>query len=400
MRLAKRNYNISDANLIQYAKIVHQKAIQDKNLFATYDTTFTDSRLTQLQTQIQAAEAELPNYVFASQQRTLTEDLNDMMAEARRHYRFLKAFLSQVVFVEMPHKLAAFGLKQFRKVRQSYKDMIVFLKALNAANQQYSEVLLQKGLPQHFLDATQNIYEKLETALVAQRLFKREKAFQTTQRIGIFNELYRQVKIIRDLAKIVYDDDASRLFLYLLPQKRAKQQAIIEVEVMEVLPKTELIVLDKKMLENSDETAEIVLENRGETDIFLQVSNEKQAIETEKIAVAVENLAEKTAILETATKDFEQETAVLETENENLAEETIVLETATKDFEQEIEKNVETHSNVSEKNSNETQAVVVLSPQEKYVVKQDFFTNYKGFNTLSVVNQTVAAAFLAISIYD
>lgn len=220
MEKHERNYKLPDAVLLEVAERMNTSLVQHIDDFTTFDTTFGNTYPAELTAALQEISTIDTDQVVIDQMAELTEKLDQAMASCNKAFRTI-AFFVKKAFPDSAAKQNQFGLNDMRKARQSQANLVLFMENLARQVEAHKDKLIEQGCNEQLINGLPTLAQELKTANVEQEVFKKERGLITQERIEKMNNLYRLMKPIHDIARIVYADDPALLDTFTIPAPKS-----------------------------------------------------------------------------------------------------------------------------------------------------------------------------------
>lgn len=214
--ILRRNYRITDAEMLERAKTCRLYFEEDKADFTAFAAPFADPYSPDWLALIAVAEAELSDESIVDVQVGLTDVVESFMVDSRKHYQDIKFFIERAY----PENLAIqneFGADDYDTARQSQAKMLGFLKQLHHTAEKYKVDLIAAGYDQPRIDEIATLKDRLDTSNQEQEQYKGNRGVLTQERVDKNNAVWAIFKEVCKAGKRVYVDDYAKYQRYLLP---------------------------------------------------------------------------------------------------------------------------------------------------------------------------------------
>ena len=263
-KIIVRNYNMTDADLIEDATTKEGHLTENLVDFTNFDTTLDESKLTELRDLLTEARAILSDNIIIDNQAEKTEIVINLMEQCRKQYGKLSYFIKKA-FPESPATRNKFGENDYSKVRKTQSKMIFFMEDLAATAVKYSAELISAGAKQEYIDRTVQLSEELTQANKGQEMYMDTRPMLTEERIIIFNKIWGILQQLSKAAKIIYEGQIAKMKLFLIPQRSVKHKD----DTQHIGPGELQISID----EGIEQDLYIKLENTGTVNLTFYVAD-------------------------------------------------------------------------------------------------------------------------------
>jgi hypothetical protein len=211
-----RKFPFSDAELLEHAPTVVSFLPDDINDFSTFDSTFGQSTIDNLQGAITAAEGTKTDDVIIDEQAAFTKTVDQKMDACKSAYKTVSYFV-QKVYKNNKAIRNQFGLNDYKKVRNNHAKMIVFMRSLAETTNKYLAELIAGGMNENVATSLPTLKQELFDANNNQEMFKKQRGKFTQERVEKMNLLYDELLPISNAARIIYANNPAQLAKYVLP---------------------------------------------------------------------------------------------------------------------------------------------------------------------------------------
>lgn len=213
----RRDYTISDAEMLNETKIKLQCYIDDRADFEDFDNqVFSLNYQQDWQTAISIAEQTIDDESVLDQQSQLTATIEDKMVACRAFFQKQVKYFIEKAFPTQPLIWNEFGYNDYDKARLSAKEMVRFMRKLHIFMQKYQNQLLAANFPTSKISLAETLRVELDTILTAQEYFIASRPTLTQERINKLNKVYSYTAQVCRVGKILYDDNPAKYQRYLI----------------------------------------------------------------------------------------------------------------------------------------------------------------------------------------
>lgn len=212
-----RDFNISDADLIEHAETVVATLPSDMPSFTAFDSTLTAEYIPQLQGVIADAKDYPTDDVMIDEMAEQTLVVENAITSCYDDYKTIAYFVRKA-FSENPAIRNQFGLNDIEQARKSQPKMVIFMESLAKTAAKYQEQLIGAGCKQELISGLPEKAATLNEVNIAQEKFKNDRAINTQDRVRVLNQVYQLLQPLHDAATIIYRDDPVRFSIYTMPQ--------------------------------------------------------------------------------------------------------------------------------------------------------------------------------------
>ncbi|MFN0200015.1 MAG: hypothetical protein ACKVTZ_00760 [Bacteroidia bacterium] len=212
----------SQSHALQYARTLVQIVTQKLLAFSTFDVQrFTAQFLTDFSLAINEAENVQDDETVLDQQSIKTQEVEDMMVQARKQFQELKYFV-QKTFPNNANVWNKFGFDDYNDVRANAVKMIPFLLKVYKVADENRAALNVQGCPDARIDAFNTAYQALIHVVTEQDLSKNDRPVITQARRKALDFLFDNfVTPVREVGKLIYAEDAAMYAQFLLPKRNS-----------------------------------------------------------------------------------------------------------------------------------------------------------------------------------
>lgn len=263
-----RNYNGSDAYLLETANVIGNLLTTDLAVFTAFDSTMDAGFVSAFQTKIENALHFSSDGVITDQQAQKTVNVLNLMKAAKEKYQDVKYFAGKA-FPDNEEVRNELGFNDIGKAKTKQTEMIVFLDELFAACTKYETELVNAGMPTSIIPSIDNLRVSLMNANTNQESFIKSRPVLTSQRIDLLNSVYQTLMQINEAAQIVFrgNEAKQKMFIYLAGTSGGEENQIIT----KILPPN----IATELLNVPYDAARIfILSNTGNNPIFVFLSDD------------------------------------------------------------------------------------------------------------------------------
>lgn len=221
----KRNYSISDPDMIQDARTKRETYSEDVADFTAYDPDFDDAYGIAFEAAIDTAEATDDDETITDQQIQLTNAVTTEMNKCREKFQDSKPFVVKAFPADVAIQ-NEFGFNDYKKAQDDQAVFTKFMLKFHKVATKYKVPLIAKNYTQLMIDAILTRYEALRDADIAQELFIKNRPVITQDRIQKMNAAWEIEKVICTAGKRVYKNNFAKYQRYLLPPGEEAAEAL------------------------------------------------------------------------------------------------------------------------------------------------------------------------------
>jgi hypothetical protein len=212
----------SQSHALQYSRTLLQVLIQNLSAFSAFDSQrFTAQFTTDFAAAILVAENIQDDETVLDQQSIKTQEVEDIMIEARRQFQELKYFV-QKTFPNNTNLWNKFGFDDYNDVRSSAVKMIPFLLKVYKLADEHRISLNVQGCTSVRIDDFLLLYKQLADAVTDQDITKNDRPVITQARKKALDELFdNYVTPTRDVGKLIYMTNYAMYIQFLLPKRQS-----------------------------------------------------------------------------------------------------------------------------------------------------------------------------------
>ena len=212
-----RLYTVRDDIMLAAANAMHGQYVIDKADFEGYNIVmFPITFQAAMLAKIQAASTALTDDVVIDQMAAETVEVGAKLAECISHYLKMKPTI-ELAFPNNPSIWNQFGFNDFKQYRGSHTKMIKFMKMLFEVSTLHSAALIAAGYTAPKIAAIETLATELEAEEKEQEMAIKNRPVMTFDRINLYNEVWKDMRIINRGSKAVYQGNYGKLNQYELP---------------------------------------------------------------------------------------------------------------------------------------------------------------------------------------
>jgi hypothetical protein len=212
-----REFNISDAELLEHADTIAATLPDDMPAFTAFDSTITAEFIPQLQEVISIAKDFPTDSVLIDEMAEQTLRVEQVLNLCYEDYKTIAYFVRKA-FADNPAIRNQFGLNDIDKARKSQPKMVVFMQSLSKTAAKYTEQLAASGCKEELITGLPEKAAALNEVNIEQEKFKNNRAIVTQDRVRALNQVYRQLQPLHNAAALIFRDDPVRYGIYTMPQ--------------------------------------------------------------------------------------------------------------------------------------------------------------------------------------
>ncbi len=211
-----RDYNISDAILLEHSEGLVEVIDNNISEFTKFDTTIGSDYSASIKRSIDDVYGVKSDNVIVDEMSAKTDLLLSVLGECNKAYITI-AFFVRKAFPGDRNMANIFGANDIANVRKNQERMVPFMHTLEKNVAEYRDALITAGCNETVINSLPELRNKLLRANNDQELFKNERNVHTRERIVRLNALYKKVVIISEIARIIFADNEPLLKRYRLP---------------------------------------------------------------------------------------------------------------------------------------------------------------------------------------
>lgn len=211
-----RLFGASDAQMLEFARLVHNYATTDITDFTNFDPDFDPAYFDDFLTAIENAENFSSDNQLIDVLAQLTLDVEAKMKECRQFFQAMKHFIEKA-FPNKPGTWNEFGYNDYDRSRQVQVRMIQFMLDLHESATKYSTQLIDAKFDATRIAEIQTLAQELQTLNTQQEAAKGGRSTASNDRVILLNHAWAITQFVRKAAKIIYMNNWGKWQLYLLP---------------------------------------------------------------------------------------------------------------------------------------------------------------------------------------
>lgn len=212
-----RHYQIPDADMFQQSRVVREFFLLDKAAFQAAVPTFADPFGADWLTSIQASEAYETDETRTDIQHQETEEVLQLMAEARKTYNTAKLYV-KLAYADNQSNFNRFGFNDYEAAANSQAKMVVFLRNLYKQCNADSALFVTKGWNLPAIAAIETLANDLAANNTDQDFMIKDSSLDTRSRVDQYNATFEFWEKVNMASKVVFYDDPLKLNIYNLPE--------------------------------------------------------------------------------------------------------------------------------------------------------------------------------------
>lgn len=228
--LEKREYNISDPYMLEFAKDIHTFATEDLADLVTFDPDFVAAFLTAYELAINDAEAVPSDEQVENVITQMTEDVEVQMGVCRKKYQDAKYFIERA-FPKDKATWDEFGYDRYNKARNIQPKLIEFMRDFHGAAVKHAAQLGTVNYTAALILDIKTQTDLLDSLNRAQNAYANNRPQITKERILKHNAVWNTATRICTAGKTVYQDNYAKFKRYLLPASDETEQFILKGKV-------------------------------------------------------------------------------------------------------------------------------------------------------------------------
>ncbi len=215
----KRIYNFSDVILLEYAEHIVKSIQDDIDKFTTFDKNFTVVSVDEIRQTIDSIYNIKTDNVIRDELAELTARVNSSLNSCYSCYKGIIYFAEKAFPDNLPiHN--QFGKNDIAKAKSNQFTMIMFMENIEKVAAKYRAELIKEGCGESLLDSISEYKKALLESNRLQESYKKERAIITQDRLVACNSLYKKLRPVNEISKIIFANDPARLLKYALPSSK------------------------------------------------------------------------------------------------------------------------------------------------------------------------------------
>ena len=211
-----RHFKITDAEMIQFSRVMLTQFERDKLRFSQSDTCFNDPFCDDWLDAIQSAESAEQDGAVQNEMARLTGIVDEKMEACRIHFQGMKYYIEKA-FPNNSAVCSAFGYGKYDGARLSEIKLLLFMKSLHAEAVKNKVALINAGFNQAKIDMIETLHGELMAANQEHAAYKQNRPVFTQNRIMELNAAWDFFSRVNKASKIVFADNYAKFRQYQLP---------------------------------------------------------------------------------------------------------------------------------------------------------------------------------------
>lgn len=226
-QVIKRLFSITDAYMLEFARVLRLIFIEDQPAFSAKDSNFSPPFETEWLTVIETAENEPTDELRKDQLRQLTETVLQKMTDCRDNFQDAKRYIKKA-FPDNKIIWDEFGFNDYDSVERKQPEMIQFMKRFHNTALKYASELAQPNVNFDAVKVAEILarHNALNDANNAQEKFKKELPVHTQNRINKMNAVWNICTDVCDVGKSIFKNNPAKYHQYLLPPSEEKPDVL------------------------------------------------------------------------------------------------------------------------------------------------------------------------------
>ena len=229
MTKVNRNYSMTDAVMLETAKIKHQFFVNDMIRFGAFDPDFNARWSQDWLDAIKEAELSIKDVSVVGEQAQQTEKVLAVLDRCAAKVREVRFFVKKA-FPGNQTVLREFGLHHFNAVRNAQAQMIQLMQIIHGRSLKYDNELGEVNYTAAHIDEIRLLKEELNAANHAQEMFKGSRPALTQERIKLLNKVWTCTRQACEAGKIIFAGDKARHDRFLLPAGSSASEEEEDIE--------------------------------------------------------------------------------------------------------------------------------------------------------------------------
>jgi len=219
-----RKYKCPDSTMLDGADVIQTLYVEDELIFQGYNIImFPVTFKTIFLAKITAARNVLKDMVVVDGQKEETEEVTEMMKECMAYFQIMKPVIT-FTFPNKPALWDKFGFNDYENSRRSQGRMVQFMEMLVSTTEEYKVELIAKGYTQLKIDKGAALAEAIRQEQTEQEHAKKDRPYETQERIIIMNACWDVMVYVTSAAKAVFYGNFAKLHQYILPEGSSYEQ--------------------------------------------------------------------------------------------------------------------------------------------------------------------------------
>lgn len=228
MKNIQRKFRVSDETLIEHAEKINSLLTLHHEKFLEFnEVKYSENYLSYIESEIsRAKESVLDSPLLENQ----TAKSSKIKKKSRELITTLQHIRIHVVdtFEENPTKVEEFNLSKITARAANTDSFISYCKEVLETTIQHCKALMQNGLREEILNRMASQLEELNALRREQLDAKHKRASMTLKRVTLLNDLWTELRKIRDASKLVFFNNDDIIQQFELPKnaygKRGNKQ--------------------------------------------------------------------------------------------------------------------------------------------------------------------------------
>jgi len=221
----KRDFNISDAQMLQTSRVVYGIFSEDKLMFEEFDLSFNDPFAGDWLKKIEFCDTLLLDSEYMGAWSVLKEKTENIMEECRSFFYLMKYFIEKA-FPGRKDIRFRFGFEDYESARKSRYKMIRFLENLAGAAREYETELTSVDFDRDKIDEIDLLIFELTNAVYGLEMNRVNREAVTGERVMHLNECYLYMRKVCKAGKIIFVSDYAKYNQYLLPEGKKRHKEV------------------------------------------------------------------------------------------------------------------------------------------------------------------------------
>jgi hypothetical protein len=211
-----RLFSASDAQMLEFARVVHGYNVTDLADFTAFDPDFDATWAASLLTAISNAENFSSDNQLIDVLAQLTLDVEAKMKECRQFFQGMKFFIEKA-FPKKPGTWDEFGYNDYGRSRSNQARMIQFMLDLHESATKYATQLDNANFGATRIAEIATLAQELQTLNTQQESAKGGRSTASNDRVIMLNHAWAMTQTVRKAAKVIYMNNWGKWQLYNIP---------------------------------------------------------------------------------------------------------------------------------------------------------------------------------------
>lgn len=256
-----RNYGASDAQMLEFARVVHGYQVADLADFTAFDPDFDAPWAASFLTAIENAENFSSDNQVIDIVAQLTLDVEAKMKECRQFFQGMKFFIEKA-FPNKPGTWNEFGYNDYGRSRANQARMIQFMLDLHESATKYTTQLTDANFDAVRIAEIQTLAQELQALNTQQEAAKGGRSTASNDRVILLNHAWSMTQTVRKAAKVIYMNNWGKWQLYNIPWGGEGQPPQQPEEIVGTVPHGQVVGVVIPGMTNS---STLTLSNIGQT---------------------------------------------------------------------------------------------------------------------------------------